>query len=259
VTAPLGRVGVRLALPVALVVLWWVLSADSDSPYWPPLSEILTAFRELWFFEHFSSDLLPSVWHLAAGFAIAAVVGIALGVALGLSPRARRNVAPLTEFSRSMPIAALVPISLIIFGPGAQMEIALIAFGCCWPILVSTADGVRSVEPTMLETARVYGLNRRQQMLRVTLPGALPQAFAGLRVALAIGVATMIISNMFGSGKGLGFFVINAQQTYHVRDMWAGIILIGLIGALASAILVAIEWRALRWHRGWRAAATERR
>jgi ABC-type nitrate/sulfonate/bicarbonate transport system permease component len=258
-TARLGQVGIRLALPALLLVLWWVLSADSDSPYWPPLSEILEAFRELWFFEHLSSDVLPSVWHLAAGFAIAAAIGIALGVLLGLSPRARRDAAPLTEFFRSMPIAALVPISLIVFGPGAQMEIALIAFGCCWPVLVSTADGVRSVEPTMLDTARVYGLSARQRMLRVTLPAALPQTFAGLRIALAIGVATMIISNMFGSGSGLGFFVINAQQTYAVRDMWAGIILIGLIGALASLVLVAIEHRLLRWHRGWRAASAERR
>ena len=251
----MGRILRPIALPVLLVAAWWVLSADSTSPYYPPLQDILDAFRSLWFFDHMSDDVLPSVWHFVVGFLLAAVIGISLGTLVGLSARARRDVAPLTEFFRSMPIAALVPIALILFGPGARMEIALIAFGCCWPVLVSTADGVRAVEPTMLAVARVYGLSRRQRLWRISIPAALPQTFAGLRVALAIGVATMIIANMFGSGSGLGFFVINAQQTFAVTNMWAGILLIGLIGALASLVLALVEHRLLRWHRGWRASA----
>lgn len=244
-----------LALPAVLLVTWWALSADSTSPYYPPLADILSAFKELWLFERVATDVLPSVWHFVVGFALAAALGVAGGTLLGLSARLRRDLKPITEFCRSMPIAALVPISLIVYGAGARMEITLIAFACCWPILVSTTDGICATEPAMLEMAEVYGLNRRQRVLRIMLPTAMPQVFAGLRVALAIGIATMIIANMIGAGSGLGFFVINAQQTFHVTDMWAGILLIGLIGALASLLLVLVERRVLGWHRGWRAAA----
>jgi ABC-type nitrate/sulfonate/bicarbonate transport system permease component len=156
-----------------------------------------------------------------------------------------------------MPIAALVPMALILFGAGPQMEIALIAFGCCWPILVSTTDGVRGADPMMAEVARVYGLTPRQRVLRITLPSALPQIFAGLRIALAIGVATMVIANMFGSANGLGYFIIDAQQSFSVTRMWAGILMIGLVGATASMVLAAVQYWLLAWHRGWRASVAE--
>lgn len=251
------RVAQGLVVPALLLVLWWVVSAHSTSPYFPPLSRIVNTFGDIWLFERVDDDLVPSVTRLVIGFLIAAGVGISSGILFGLSPRARRDAAPITEFCRAMPIAALVPLALILFGAGPQMEVALIAFGCCWPILVSTTDGVRGTDPMMVDVARIYGLSQRQRIWRVAVPAAMPQIFAGLRIALAIGIATMIISNMFGSANGLGYFIIDAQQSFNVARMWAGILMIGLVGALASTSLVAIEYRVLAWHRGWRASATE--
>jgi ABC-type nitrate/sulfonate/bicarbonate transport system permease component len=134
------------------------------------------------------------------------------------------------------------------------MEIALVAFGSCWPILLATVDGVRGVEPIMLETGRVYGLSKRQLIRMIILPAALPQIAAGVRIAIAYGIATMLIANMFGSSAGLGYFVVLAQQSFDVLSTWGGLVVIGLIGCALSGLYAFGQHHMLAWHRGWRKA-----
>jgi sulfonate transport system permease protein len=247
-----GLVVLEWAVPVVLIALWWVLSAHSTSPYFLPLTDILNGFVQTWKGSNLTTDLLPSVLHFLVGFAIALLAGISIGLLLGLSPRARRDLSPLTEFARALPIAALVPVGLVILGPGATMETALIAFGSVWPILVASTDGVRGVDPVLLDTARAYGLSERQRIRMIILPAALPQIAAGARIGLGIGIATMVIANIFGATSGLGYFVIQAQQTFDVRGTWAGLLMIGLIGVIANGLFLIVQHRLLAWHRGWR-------
>jgi sulfonate transport system permease protein len=256
-TARLRPIALELVLPILLVVAWWFASADSNSAYFTPLEENLRRFVDTWFFDRFTSDVVPSLVHFAAGFALAIIFGVLLGTLLGLSPRARRDLSPLTEFFRAMPVAALVPAGLVIFGPGATMEIVLIAFSSCWPILVSTADGVRGVDTALLETARVYGLSRGQRVWRVTMPAATPRIVAGLRIALSIGLAIMVIASMFSATGGLGFFILESQRTFDIAGMWAGIILLGIFGYVLNVLFDSFEARALAWHRGSRASLLE--
>ena len=247
-----GLVVLEWAVPVVLIALWWVLSAHSTSPYFLPLTDILNGFVQTWKGSNLTTDLLPSVLHFLVGFAIALLAGISIGLLLGLSSRARRDLSPLTEFARALPIAALVPVGLVILGPGATMETALIAFGSVWPILVASTDGVRGVDPVLLDTARAYGLSERQRIRMIILPAALPQIAAGARIGLGIGIATMVIANIFGATSGLGYFVIQAQQTFDVRGTWAGLLMIGLIGVIANGLFLIVQHRLLAWHRGWR-------
>jgi ABC-type nitrate/sulfonate/bicarbonate transport system permease component len=249
-----GLTLLELCVPVALVALWWALSSGSHSTYYPPLKDVLSTFRGLYLWDHMGSDVWPSVWHLLAGVALAALVGIGVGLLVGLSPRVRRDLQPTLELLRAIPVVALLPAMLVIAGPGAKMEIFSIALGSCWPILLNTVDGVRGVEPTLLENAEVYGLSRARRVRTVVVPSAMPQVFAGLRVALAVAIAVMVIANMIGSTSGIGYLVITAQQSFDVKASWAGIVMIGLIGLVANALLVALQHRALTWHRGWRAA-----
>jgi sulfonate transport system permease protein len=247
-----GMVVLEWAVPIVLIALWWVLSAHSTSPYFLPLKDILNAFVQTWKGSNLTTDLLPSVLRFLVGFAIALLAGISIGLLLGLSSRARRDLSPLTEFARALPIAALVPVGLVILGPGATMETALIAFGSVWPILVASTDGVRGVDPVLLDTARAYGLSGRQRIRMVILPAALPQIAAGARIGIGIGIATMVIANIFGATSGLGYFVIQAQQSFDVRGTWAGLLMIGLIGVLANGLFLIVQHRLLAWHRGWR-------
>lgn len=244
-----------VVLPIGLVALWWFTSRDSSSPYFPPLTSIVEAFFETWTAERLESDLLPSLVSVAAGFAIAIAVGVSGGVALGLSARARRDLRPVTEFFRAMPVAALVPIGLVALGPGARMEIALVAFAATWPVLVATADGVRAADHVMLDTARVFGVSPARRLVRVVIPGALPHVMAGVRISIAAAVATMIVANMLGSSSGLGHLVISAQQSFNILETWAGLLMIGLVGCALTSLVVMVEAVTLSWHRQSRATS----
>lgn len=134
------------------------------------------------------------------------------------------------------------------------MEIVLIAIASSWPVLVNTTDGVRSVDPAQIEMGRVYGLSPRQRLRMVVWPAALPQIFAGLRVAVGVSVAATVVANMFASNQGLGFYVINAYQSFNVVGTWSGLLMIGLLGCLVNVVFVLIEARALAWWRGARSA-----
>jgi ABC-type nitrate/sulfonate/bicarbonate transport system permease component len=240
------RLGVVLEVlvPLALLALWGVWSANTDTFYYPPLTEILETFMDTWVFERFASDVVPSLLRLSAGFAIAVVAGVAIGIPLGLNATARRAAAPIVEFLRAIPPPALLPLAIVVIGVGNGMKVLLIAFVCLWPVLLNTIDGIRGIDPTLNETARVYGVPRR-----ATLPAAAPQVFAGMRTSLSLAVIMMVISEMVASTNGIGFFVLQSQRTFAIPEMWSGILLLGILGYLLNVLFVLVERRVLAWHR----------
>jgi sulfonate transport system permease protein len=245
--------GQELALPVVLVVLWWFI--PSNSAYFPPLRAVMARFSAIYLWGGFRSDVVYSVWHFVVGFAAGVAIGFGAGLAVGLSDRLRRNVAPLTEFARAAPIVALIPIALVMVGPGLVLEAGLIALGCLWPVMLNTADGIRGVDLQVVEMARSYGLSRTQVIRAVLIPAAMPQVFVGVRTSVGIGIAVMVIANMFGAGQGIGAQVVLAQDGFDITGSWAGILMIAIIGIVISTVYALVEGRLLRWHRGWRGLA----
>jgi ABC-type nitrate/sulfonate/bicarbonate transport system permease component len=236
-------------LPALLLGLWWLASAGSTDLYFPSLSSILHQFRQDWLFQHVGSDLVPSLQVLGLGYLLAVLAGLLFGVALGLSHRAERACRPLLELLRAIPAVALLPVFIVLFGLGAQMKIVLIATGAVWPVLLNTIDGVRSVEPLLLDVARTYRLDRRQRLRRIVLPSAGPQIFAGARTALAIAVIVMVLGETVGSSGGIGYFLLNAERNFAITSMWATIIALGIVGYLLNVLFRIVEAVALRWHR----------
>jgi ABC-type nitrate/sulfonate/bicarbonate transport system permease component len=245
--------GLEIAVPLALLALWGVWSSSSDTYYLPPLTDILTTFRETWLFERVGSDVVPSLVRLGLGFATACALGVALGVALGLSPTLRRLSDPVVQFLRAIPPPALLPFGILVMGVGAAMKVFIIAFVCLWPVLLNTVDGVAGVDPTLRETARVYGIRPRDRLTHVTLPAAAPQIFAGMRTSLSLALILMVISEMVASTNGIGYFVLQSQRAFAIPEMWSGILLLGILGYVLNAAFTLIERRVLRWHRGARA------
>jgi ABC-type nitrate/sulfonate/bicarbonate transport system permease component len=248
-------VALEIAVPLLLLAVWWVASANSKTFYFPPLKDILTTFKDTWLFKRVGSDVVPSLERMFAGFFIAAAVGIVGGLLLGLSRRARRAAAPIIEFLRAIPPPALLPFAILVVGVGASMKIFVIAFVCVWPILLNTIDGVIGVDPTLRDTTRVYGISDRDRLWRVMLPAASPQMFAGLRTAVSLALILMVISEMVASTNGIGYFVLQSQRTFAIPEMWSGILLLGILGYALNGIFVLLEKRLLRWHRGARASA----
>jgi ABC-type nitrate/sulfonate/bicarbonate transport system permease component len=242
-------------VPLLALVLWALLSANSDTYYFPPLTDILETFADTWLFERVGSDVVPSLVRMGLGFTIAVVVGIGAGLLLGLSRRARAAAAPIVEFLRAIPPPALLPFAILVIGVGSSMKVFIIAFVCLWPILLNTIDGVRGIDPTLDDTTRVYGIPNGDRVSRVMLPAASPQIFAGMRTSLSLALILMVISEMVASTNGIGYFVLQSQRTFAIPEMWSGILLLGILGYVLNGGFMLIERRVLRWHRGARASA----
>jgi ABC-type nitrate/sulfonate/bicarbonate transport system permease component len=248
------RVALALALPIVLVVVWFLASDSSESFYAPPLRQILKAFADTWTPARLRSDLLPSLGRLAVGYALAAVLGIALGVAIGAIPRLRAATEPVLEFFRAIPPPVLVPVIMLFAGIGNGMKVIVIAAGCVWPILLNTVEGVRAVDGVLSDTARAYGVTGVARLKNLLLRTASPQIAAGLRQALSIAIILMVISEMFAASNGLGFAIVQFQRSFAIPEMWSGIILLGLLGFALSVLFRLAERRALAWYHGLREA-----
>jgi ABC-type nitrate/sulfonate/bicarbonate transport system permease component len=248
-------VALRSVLPVLVIVLWWVLSADSTSVFWPPLSKSVDAFRHNWLFHRFGTDVVPSLYRMFAGYLIAAVAGIALGLFLGLSPLAQRALNPSLQFIRALPGTTQVLIFLVILGPTDRAKIIIIAVACVWPVLLNTIDGVRSLDPTLEDVARCYRLTFAQRVRCVLLPYSAPQIAVGLRTSLGVAFIVMIASEFLGGSDGIGYFTLGAATILQMPDMWSGILLLGVLGFGVNAVFTLAEARALKWYYGEREQA----
>lgn len=252
------KVAAEIAVPVAIVLAWEAWARSADSQFWPPPSTIASQFRDLWLFAQFRSDVVPSLVRILLGFGIGSAIGILLGIPLGLSLWARKFAMPHVEYWRAMPPPALLPISVILLHSiGNLQKVSFIAFFCIFPVLLNTIDGVRSLDPTLVDTARAYGIPVNERIRRIVLPAAFPQISAGMRTSLSLAVIIMVVAEYFSSTSGVGYVLLISKNTFQLGPMWAAILLIGVIGYVLNLAYLLAERRMLAWHRGWRAATPQ--
>jgi ABC-type nitrate/sulfonate/bicarbonate transport system permease component len=241
---------------VVLILAWQAFTAGADDPYFPPPSRIFAKMYDLWFSGPAShlwltqdaiDNVLPSVGRLLAGWAIGSLFGVLIGVGIGRSPVLRDFVSPLVSFLRAVPAPLLLPVFMIIFKFGVPMQLATIGFGIVWPVLLNAADGAGSVDQTQVDTARSFRVPRTQWLLGVVLPAAMPKIFSGLRIALGLSLVLMVISELVGTTNGIGYELIIAQDSFDNAALWAGIVLIGILGNVLNGLLLLVERRALAW------------
>jgi ABC-type nitrate/sulfonate/bicarbonate transport system permease component len=244
----LADVALGLLVPVLLLVAYDAWARTAGDFFFPPLSQIGTTFADEWLFTRVATDLLPSLGRMLAGYAIAIAVGVALGTLLGFSRTLSTALDPVLQFLRALPPPALIPVSLLVFGAGDSAKIFLIALGALWPVLLNTVDGVRGVDRTALDMARSYRVPAHARLTRLVLPAALPRIFAGARTALAIAIILMVVSELIGADNGVGYYVQLSQRGFDIPEMWAGTVLLGLLGFGFNALFVAVERRILHWH-----------
>lgn len=244
------------------VACWEAAARSAASPFFPPPTVIAGRMHRLWFSGPGSRLFLtgaatgnigPSLLRLAAGLAVGAVAGAALGIALGRSRRAYAYLDPVLQFFRAIPPPTLVPVFIVLFSLGAQMQIASIIFSVIWPILLNSADGARTVEALQMETARVFRLSAADRLRLVVIPSALPKMFAGLRLSLSLSLILMVFSELQpGAANGIGFQLYEASTRFDYTSVWAAIVLLGLLGYAFNMTLLAVERRVLAWHRSAR-------
>jgi ABC-type nitrate/sulfonate/bicarbonate transport system permease component len=259
----------RRWLVLVLAVIGWELATRrAHDVFFPPPSTIATRMYDLWFSgpaghlwltSDAVANLLPSLARMTTGLAVALAAGVALGIALGRSERVFAYLDPLLQFSRVIPPPTLVPVFIVLLHLGSPMQIASITFSAIWPILLNTADGARSVDPVQVATARVFKLSAIDRLTKIIVPSALPKIFAGLRISLSLALILMVFSELLpGTADGIGFELTDAQSRSDLPTMWSAIVLLGILGYLFNTLLLAIERRALSWHRSSRGGGAGR-
>jgi ABC-type nitrate/sulfonate/bicarbonate transport system permease component len=238
-----------LAFAVSLVVVWQLIAeARLISPVFLPsplraydVLRYRIADGSLW------SSLASTALRMAFGWLLAAVVGVVLGAAIGSSRLARDLLAPLLEFVRPLPASAVIPVAILFLGLTNAMSLTVIAFGAIWPVLLASVHGFSSVSAELNDVSRVLGFDRWKILHKIAFPSALPDIVAGLRVSVAIALILAVVTEMQSSLPGLGWDIFFAQRSYRSADLYAGLIMLALLGLAANHCILLLERRALRW------------
>lgn len=242
-----GSVGVT-----ALIVLGWQMIANYGGipPVFLPGPD--RAWRAL--VNGFTNgDLarlsLATIERMVYGWVLASVAGIILGAVIGSSKVAREYVAPMLEMVRPVPVSAFMPVAIAFLGLTGTMVTVVIAIGSIWPVLLATIHGVSSVEPRLVEVSKSLRMGRLETLWKITLPNSQPDILAGMRIGLTVSLILAVIGEMLASENGLGWHVLVAARAFRSADLFAGVILLGLIGLVSNVVLQEIERYMLRWKR----------
>lgn len=252
---PLLRVGLSIAVLVVLALLWQLATITWRSPFFPEPWKILLNMPKVLSVNTaggtsipFFSDVLGSLGRMLAGYALGCVWGVVAGSVLGRWRAARDYTNPIVEFLRSVPATAVLPIFILLFGLGQGMQIAFIAWGVSWFVLINTASGVASMHKTLLDVGRAFRLSPARQFFGLVLPSASPKIFAGLRIGLTAAMILIVTSEFLGATNGIGFQLIQTQRRFQLVDMWSWMVVLAVLGYLLNTVLELVEARVLRWH-----------
>lgn len=248
----IDRPAVRLLaglLTMAILLAVWEQAGRSGSvTFLPPVSEVA---REAWTIlsgPELTNSVLPSVGRALAGYLIGGVAGCLCGVLLGYFRRLEPWLRPSLEFLRAIPLPVVLPIAVAAMGGTNTMRISLIVAGAFWPVVLNAEQGTRSVDPRLIDSARMSGTSTIEVLRLVVWPATLPFIFAGLRTALGISLVLMVVSEMIASTSGLGYLVLQSQRLYAMSQMFAGVVILGLLGYGLSLLLNVVERRTISWY-----------
>jgi sulfonate transport system permease protein len=243
------RAILALILPLGLLAAWqYAAAAGFLSPaYFPAPLLTFEALRD--------SIITGSLWgpfaatavRMFEGWFVASLLGILLGALVGSSRTAREFLQPTLEFLRPFPASAVIPAAILIFGLSNSMAIWVIAFGSVWPVLLSTLHGFSTIEPRLKEVSLALEIPPSAYLRKIALPSALPDMFTGVRISLAIALILAVVVEMQSAQPGLGQNILLAQRMFRSPELYAGIVVLGLFGFVASWILDRAERRLLVW------------
>ncbi|MEU0570031.1 ABC transporter permease subunit [Nonomuraea sp. NPDC005983] len=247
-------------IPVVLVA-WELVTKSAANPYFPPPTQIASHMYELWFSgpyiltDEAVGNWVPSLVRVIGSWSAAVVIGVTLGVAIGRIGQLADYIDPLVEFGRAVPPPAMLPVFLVLFTMGTQVQVATIIFGIIWPILLNSIDGARSVDRLQIETATVFGVSASLRFFRIILPAASPKIFAGLRLSVSLALILMVVSELKASTEGIGYLLSLASDNVDFPAIWGGVVVLGVLGYVLNSLFLMAERRMLRWHRGARRTA----
>jgi sulfonate transport system permease protein len=239
----------RFLSPLVLLLLWEIGSRTGLIPArtLAAPSAVVETLIGMIVSGELPSNLLVSFGRAAIGLAIGVSLGTILGLISGLSKPGEAAVDPLMQIKRTIPVVALSPLFIVWFGIGETPKIALIAFATLFPLYLNLYNGIRGVDVRLLDAARSFGLNQRELILHVILPGALPSLLVGLRYSLSIAVIMLVIAEQINASSGLGYLINNARDFMRTDIIVVCLLVYAVLGLGADTMVRLIENRALAW------------
>ncbi|MCX5094491.1 ABC transporter permease subunit [Streptomyces sp. NBC_00365] len=247
--AALGAAGLAafLALGEAVPRLGLVKEA-----YLPPTSRIAGALGQEVTDRAFWTALGDTLTGWALGLAIAVGAGVVVGLVVSVVPYLREATASTIEFLRPIPSVALIPLAVLLYGTELRSVLLLVVYASFWQVLVQVLYGVRDVDPVAEETARSYGLGPWARVRHVLWPTALPYVMTGVRLAAAVALILAVTAELVIGAPGLGARIAVAESSQAVPDMYALVVVTGLLGLVINVGARTVERRALAWHQSVR-------
>ena len=240
---------VRGLLSLLIVGLVWEVAGRSGR--WPlvlaPISEIWVKFLQLAESGELQRHVLVSLNEFLVGFAIAAVLGVLLGIAIATSDTVRDFVDPWVSAVYATPTVALAPLFIFMFGIDAPSKMAVVFLLAIFPVVINTSTGMRSTDHVYIEAARSFSASRTQIFSKVLIPSALPFIVAGLRLGIGRGLVGVVIGEFIGARAGLGYLIFRSSQAFQIDAMWVGVFLLAGTGVLAVILLQKVERRMAPW------------
>ncbi|CAL9338419.1 ABC transporter permease [Streptomyces sp. enrichment culture] len=244
-----GRRGLALALnalSVALgIAVWWFLASAGFKLPTPP--EVVSRARTLIGDGTLGTDALASLTRVLTGFALGTAVAVPVGFLMGWYGIVRGLVEPWIQFFRTIPPLAILPLAVVAMGIDETPKIFVIFLAAFLACVISTFQGVVSVDRTLINAARVLGANDLTIFARVVVPASTPFILVGMRVGLGSAWATLVAAELIAAQEGLGYRMQNAQLYYDLPTIFVGLISIGILGLLMDRILLLAERRLTRW------------
>jgi NitT/TauT family transport system permease protein len=242
------------ALPVLSVLVFlavWQIVGNNINPILlaTPVN-VVKAFWDLFKTGQLGPAFATSMGDLMTGYLLAVAVGIAVGVAMGRGPRVERILNPYVNFFQATPLVALVPLIVIWFGVNFEARVTVTFILAVWSVIINTATGVKETPASLIDVTRVYKYNRWQVISRVALPNAVPNIFAGMRIALGKALIGMVIAQMEISVTGLGGLIINYGNSFKTAYLLAAVFTSAIVGVIAAALLQVIRRVLFPWTRG---------
>jgi ABC-type nitrate/sulfonate/bicarbonate transport system permease component len=238
-------------LVVALLAFWEVSARFGfvHSLNWPPFSAVIGAALH-----GIADGELPRVIgstfvRMLLGYGLGSVLGIAVGLAIALSPMTRLLVEPAIELLRPVPITAIIPAMIFILGLDDALKIVSVAIAAFFPVVINTIAGASSVDPIYIDVSRTFGVPRLTTIRRVIFPAALPYVLAGLRTSLAIALVVAVIAEMLAGQQGVGYYLISMQYALRAPEMYGSIVVLTLCAYGLNRLFLWWESRIIHWTR----------
>lgn len=247
--APSPRRWVGFVVFAVLILLaeWGTRAGWISALTLPKPSDVLQTFRDLYNSGLLFQHLVPSLTRLFMGALIGVSLGVVCGILIGLFSYIRAGMVPVVAAIFPIPKIALLPLFVIWFGIGEGSKYALIAFGTFTPTVVATYGAVDNVDRTLIRMGQSFGLSWWSIVRKIVLPGAMPGILSGLRISLAIAIILLVAAEMLGAEYGIGAYILEAGSLYDLERLFAGVVILSVLGVLVSAVLGLIERHLLGW------------